>query len=225
MEVVDLERTWVLVSFVVSAYRSSNRAAKPFVCPVSGASGAGSGPCPAKGKHGHAESIRTLSSKMIENHGKFRKDLDVFRLHAQNVFFSPHLHLLTFIASRTFCWNFGIDGSMRQKNFRVSSWSSFWCVLWGDMSWHHFYQSSVIDLFPKVTLVSFLDICGFDVCKCFLWGKIALGLLPIWLADLVRHFEELVGREWHGTPEACELVLNNWKVDPKDSQKGGERCQ
>eukprot|EP00434_Breviolum_minutum_P019310 symbB.v1.2.017021.t1/scaffold1316.1/size125546/11 len=104
MEVVDLERTWVLVSFVVSAYRSSNRAAKPFVCPVSGASGAGSGPCPAKGKHGHAESIR----------------------------------------------------------------------------------------------------------------KIALGLLPIWLADLVRHFEELVGREWHGTPEACELVLNNWKVDPKD---------
>jgi len=59
----------------------------------------------------------------------------------------------------------------------------------------------------------------------FLWGKIALGLLPIWLADLVRHFEELVGREWHGTPEACELVLNNWKVDPKDSQKGGERCQ
>lgn len=104
MEVVDLERTWVLVSFVVSAYRSSNRAAKPLVCPVSGVSGAGSGPCPAKGKQGHAESSR----------------------------------------------------------------------------------------------------------------KAALGLLPSWLADLVRHFEELVGREWHGTPEACELVLNNWKIDPKD---------
>lgn len=60
MEVVDLERTWVLVSFVVSAYRASNRAAKPLVCPVSGA-GAGSGQCPAKGKQGHAESSRTLS--------------------------------------------------------------------------------------------------------------------------------------------------------------------
>ncbi len=68
MEVVDLERTWVLVSFVVSAYRSSNRAAKPLVCPVSGA---GSGPCPAKGKQGHAESTRTLSfehlKKIMEN--------------------------------------------------------------------------------------------------------------------------------------------------------------
>ena len=48
----------------------------------------------------------------------------------------------------------------------------------------------------------------------------ALRLLPSWLAELVHHFEVLVGREWHGTPEACELVLNNWKIDPKDSQKG-----
>ena len=128
------------------------------------------------------------SWNLRKNQGKFRKDLDVFRVHVWKVSFSPHLHLLTFIASGTFCWYFEIEG----RQFIPKNHS---CKVFG---------------------------CGKLV---FLWGKAALGLLPSWLADLVRHFEELVGREWHGTPEACELVLNNWKIDPKDTWKGFCECR
>lgn len=38
----------------------------------------------------------------------------------------------------------------------------------------------------------------------------ALRKLPPWLSALILHFEELLGREWHGSPEYSELVLNNW---------------
>ncbi|CAL1161882.1 unnamed protein product [Cladocopium goreaui] len=47
----------------------------------------------------------------------------------------------------------------------------------------------------------------------------ALRLLPDWLKSIVLHFEVLVGREWHGAPEYSELVLNNWKIHPKDLAK------
>ncbi|CAJ1365100.1 unnamed protein product [Effrenium voratum] len=40
----------------------------------------------------------------------------------------------------------------------------------------------------------------------------SLAVLPEWLVDVILHLEGLVGRPWSGTPEYCELVLNNWHV-------------
>ena len=50
-------------------------------------------------------------------------------------------------------------------------------------------------------------------------GETALRMLPDWLKSIVLHFEVLVGREWHGAPEYSELVLNNWKIHPKDAKR------
>ena len=51
-----------------------------------------------------------------------------------------------------------------------------------------------------------------EVSSAFSLGEAAFSLIPSWLADIVLHFEALVGREWQGSPDYSELVLNNWLV-------------